>query len=281
METEYSKRVYQGVRVKHTVKDLLAEKRQSQTNGPRYSGGTSSQSSFVQMPGSHMIPSYYGMRRPFISDSDFSPKQFPGEVYSSSLGGKPLGCDPSAMSGYQSVIDSYYPETFGDYRSAAFTTGGSSIFPSSALSTLLPPFSGESPHFLLRDSWEQPVADPVTQGEGLCTDGLTSVPVSLPSPDPPGSPSQYRCSTRSSSMASAQPYALHPLEEVHYHTSYPAASTFTCPSYMTVSNDLASKMAPLANEDSDSTLATHSDTHSWVKEDGGSSWSPYEIRRSY
>ena len=96
-----------------------------------------------------MIPSYYGMRRPFISDSDFSPKQFSGEVYSSSLGGKPLGCDPSAMSGYPSVIDSYYPETFGDYRSAAFTTGGSSIFPSSALSTLLPPFSGESPHFLL------------------------------------------------------------------------------------------------------------------------------------
>lgn len=33
---ECSKRVYQGVRVKHTVKDLLAEKRSRQTNGPRY-----------------------------------------------------------------------------------------------------------------------------------------------------------------------------------------------------------------------------------------------------
>lgn len=31
---EYSKRVYQGVRVKHTVKDLLAEKRSRQTSGP-------------------------------------------------------------------------------------------------------------------------------------------------------------------------------------------------------------------------------------------------------
>lgn len=33
---EYSKRVYQGVRVKHTVKDLLAEKRSRQTTGPRF-----------------------------------------------------------------------------------------------------------------------------------------------------------------------------------------------------------------------------------------------------
>lgn len=34
---DFSKRVYQGVRVKHTVKDLLAEKRSQQTNGTRYS----------------------------------------------------------------------------------------------------------------------------------------------------------------------------------------------------------------------------------------------------
>lgn len=32
--------MYQGVRVKHTVKDLLAEKRSRQTNGPRYSVST-------------------------------------------------------------------------------------------------------------------------------------------------------------------------------------------------------------------------------------------------
>lgn len=37
---DYSKRVYQGVRVKHTVKDLLAEKRSRQTSGPRYSVST-------------------------------------------------------------------------------------------------------------------------------------------------------------------------------------------------------------------------------------------------
>lgn len=40
LHPEYSKRVYQGVRVKHTVKDLLAEKRSRQTNVPRYSVST-------------------------------------------------------------------------------------------------------------------------------------------------------------------------------------------------------------------------------------------------
>lgn len=34
---DYSKRVYQGVRVKHTVKDLLAEKRSRQTSASRFS----------------------------------------------------------------------------------------------------------------------------------------------------------------------------------------------------------------------------------------------------
>ncbi|KAF7647192.1 hypothetical protein LDENG_00176070 [Lucifuga dentata] len=78
------------------------------------------------MPGSHMLPGYYGMRRPFISDADFCPsaKQFSSDVYPSTLGGKALGCEPP-MTGYSSLIDSYYPETFGDYRSAAaFSSSG-------------------------------------------------------------------------------------------------------------------------------------------------------------
>lgn len=103
--------------------------------------------------GAHMLPSYYGIRgRSFISDSDFCPstKQFSPDVYSSTLGGKPLGCEPSTMSSYSSLIDSYYPETFGDYRSAAtFSSSGGSFLPSSALSSLLPPFGGESSHLFL------------------------------------------------------------------------------------------------------------------------------------
>ncbi|XP_041669064.1 uncharacterized protein C11orf53 homolog [Cheilinus undulatus] len=293
MDTEYSKRVYQGVRVKHTVKDLLAEKRSRQTNGPRYSGGSTTPPSFVQMSGSHMLPSYYSMRRPFMSDSDFcsSTKQFSPDVYSSTLGGKPLGCEPSTMSSYSSLIDSYYPETFGDYRSAAFSSSGGSFLPSSALSSLLPPFGGESSHLFLRDSWEQSVPEPVPQVDSLCPDSLASVsvPPSMPSPDPPGSPSQYRSPSRGSSMiSSSQPYTLHPLEDAHYHplttsSSYPLPSTsFSCPPYMSSPvTDLVSKMVT-EEADSHASLPANGEGHScWPKEDGVSTWSPYEIRRAY
>uniref|UniRef100_A0A3Q0RF96 Si:ch211-213d14.1 n=1 Tax=Amphilophus citrinellus TaxID=61819 RepID=A0A3Q0RF96_AMPCI len=292
MDTEYSKRVYQGVRVKHTVKDLLAEKRSRQTNGPRYSVSTISSKPL----GTHMLPSYYGIRgRSFISDSDFCPssKQFSPDVYSSTLGGKPLGCEPSTMAGYSSLIDSYYPETFGDYRSAAtFSSSGGSFLPSSALSSLLPPFSGESSHLFLRDSWEQ--SEPVSQVEALCQDSLASVsvPPSMPSPEPPGSPSQYRSPSRSSSLGpvpSSQPYTLHSLEDVHYHpltstSTYPTTpSSFPCPPYMSSPvSDLVTKMVTEEAVDSHSSLTTSTEAHSsWAKEEGVSSWSPYEIRRAY
>ncbi|XP_047449155.1 uncharacterized protein C11orf53 homolog [Mugil cephalus] len=297
MDTEYSKRVYQGVRVKHTVKDLLAEKRSRQTNGPRYSGGSTTPPSFVQMPGSHMLPSYYGMRRPFISDSEFCPstKQYSPDVYSSTLGGKSLGCEPSSMASYSSLIDSYYPETFGDYRSAAtFSSSGGSFLPSSALSSLLPPFSTEPSHLFLRDSWEQSVPEPASQVEPLCSESLApvSVPPSMPSPEPPGSPSQYRSPSRGSSMgpvSSGQPYTLHPLEDAHYHplttsSSYPIpSSTFSCPSYMSSPvSDLVSKIVTEEATDAHSSLPASADPHSsWAKEDGVNSWSPYEIRRAY
>ncbi|KAK9520316.1 hypothetical protein VZT92_020212 [Zoarces viviparus] len=294
LRPEYSKRVYQGVRVKHTVKDLLAEKRSRQTSGPRYNGGSPTPPSFVQMSGSHMLPSYYGMRRPFISDSDYCPssKQFSPDVYSPSLAGKPLGCEPSSMSSYSSFMDSYYPETFGDYRSAAFSGSGGSFLPSAALSSLLPPYGGESSHLFLRDSWEQSVPEPVSQVEALCPDGLASVsvPPSMPSPDPPGSPSQYRSPGRGSSMGpGSQPYTLHPLEEAHYHPlttsgsySVPSAS-FPCPSYMsTPISDLVTKMVTEEAADGHAGLPPGGEAHpSWAKEDGVSSWSPYEIRRAY
>nr|XP_020476378.1 uncharacterized protein C11orf53 homolog [Monopterus albus] len=294
MDTDYSKRVYQGVRVKHTVKDLLAEKRSRQTNGPRYStGGSTTPPSFVQMAGSHMVPSYYGMRRPFISDSDFcgSTKQFSPDVYSSTLGGKPLGCEPSTMTSYSSFIDSYYPDTFGDYRSTtAFSSSGGSFLSSSALSSLLPSFSGESSHLFLRDAWEQSVPEPVSQVEALCPDSLApiSVPPSMPSPEPPGSPSQYRASSRGSS--SSQPYTLQSLEDAHYHaltttSSYPPpipSSSFTCPPYMSSSiSDPVSKMVTEEAE-SHAGLPLSGEAHaSWAKEDGVSSWLPYENKKVY
>ncbi|XP_068173545.1 POU domain class 2-associating factor 2 [Antennarius striatus] len=295
MDTEYSKRVYQGVRVKHTVKDLLAEKRSQQTSGPRYSGGSTTPPSFVPMPGSHMLPGYYGMRRPLISDTDFcsSTKQFSPDVYSSTLGSKPLGCDPSTVTGYSSLIDSYYPETFGDYRSAAaFSNSGGSFLSPSTLSSLLPPFGGEASHLFLRDSWEQSVPDTTSQEEALCPDGLASVsiPPPMPSPGTPGSPSQYRSPSRGASMGpGSQPYTLHTLEDTHYHplttsSSYPVQSTsFPCPPYMSSPvSELVSKIVTEEVADSHPSLAPSGEGHScWPKEDGGNPWSSYEIRRAY
>lgn len=292
MDTDFSKRVYQGVRVKHTVKDLLAEKRSRQTSGPRYTGGSTTPPSFMQMPGSHVLPGYYGMRRPFDSDFCSSTKQFSPDLYSSSLGAKALGCDGSSMSSYSSFIDSYYPETFGDYRTAsAFSSTGGSFLPSSALSSLLPPFSSESSHLFLRDSWEQPVSEPVSQVDPLCGESLApvSVPASMPSPEAPSSPSQYRPPSRGSTLAPiSQSYTLHPLEDAHYHSlttttasssPYTSASSYACPPYISTP-ELMSKMV---SEEGDShSLPPTSDSHSsWGKEDPVSAWSPYEIRRAY
>lgn len=144
-----------------------------------------------------------------------------------------------------------------------------------------------------RDTWEQSVPEPVTQVEGLCPDSLASVsiPPSMPSPEPPGSPSQYRSTSRGSSMgsvSSSQPYTLHPLEDAHYHpltssSSYPVpSSSFACPPYMSgPASDLVSKMVT-EEADSHSSLPPNGEAQaSWAKEDGVSSWSSYEIRRAY
>ncbi|XP_051535635.1 POU class 2 homeobox associating-factor 2 isoform X1 [Myxocyprinus asiaticus] len=281
MESECSKRVYQGVRVKHTVKDLLAEKRSQQTNGPRYTGVSTPQSPFVQMTGSHMLPSYYGMRRPFLSDTEFCPsnKPFPGDVYPSALSGKSLSTDTGCMSGYSSLIDSYYPESFGDYRSTPFSSGGSTIFSPSALTSLLPPYSSDPSHYLLRDSWEHTGTEVV---ENLCGDGLAPMPLSAPSSlaNPENaSPTQYRSSSRGSSMTSSQSYSLHSLDEVNYQTPFQSTSgSFTSPSFVTES---ASKMTVLPSEDTESAPPALSDSLAWGREDTASTWSQYEVRRAF
>ncbi|XP_056099125.1 POU class 2 homeobox associating-factor 2 isoform X1 [Rhinichthys klamathensis goyatoka] len=274
---ECSKRVYQGVRVKHTVKDLLAEKRSRETSGPRYTGVSSPP--LVQMTGSHMLPSYYGMRRPFISDTEFcsSMKPFSTDVYPSSLTGKSLSCDTGCVSGYSSLIDSYYPESFGDYRSTPFSSGGSAIFSPSALSSLLPPYSSDPSHYLLRDSWEPTGTEVV---EGLCGDGLAPMPLSTPSslvnPET-ASPTQFRSSSR---MTSSQSYSLHSLEEVNYHSSFQSSSgSFAPPSFLT---EPATKLVPvLPSEDTESAPSALSDSLVWGKEDTGSTWAQYEVRRTF
>lgn len=127
--------------------------------------------------------------------------------------------------------------------------------------------------------------------EPLCPTSLASVPPSMSSPDPPGSPSQYRSPSRSSSM-SGQPYALHPLEDAHYHsltpsTSYPLApapAPFPCPPYMSgpIGDLVVSKMGPEEAAEGQVGLGADGEGHPcWPKEDGMNSWSPYEVRRAF
>ncbi|XP_005986364.1 POU domain class 2-associating factor 2 [Latimeria chalumnae] len=289
METvpaEYSKRVYQGVRVKHTVKDLLAEKRLRQTTVSRFNGGTntSQPSTFVQMSGSHMVSGYYGVRRSYLSDSDFHPgKQFTSDVYST-LGGKPIPCDPSPVPGFTPLLDPYFPDSFSDYRNAAFTPGTSSIFTPTTLPPLIPHFSTDSSHYLLRETWEQTLPENLNQTDGLCSDTfqLLSSSTSCLTAHDSGTSPQYRTSSRTSNLPGTQSYSLHALEDVHYPSGYSTTSSYSCAPYMSVPSDLTPKMVPLSSDESSETSATSlHDTSSWPKEDSGATWASYEVRRTY
>uniref|UniRef100_A0A4W3IAV1 Zgc:158412 n=1 Tax=Callorhinchus milii TaxID=7868 RepID=A0A4W3IAV1_CALMI len=279
--SEYSKRIYQGVRVKHTVKDLLAEKRSRQTNP---ASSSAPPPAFVQMAGSHVIPSYYGVRRPYLSESElthcYPSKQYTADVYSSSLGGKSFPCDGS-VTGYPPLFDPYLTESFGDYRTSAFPPGTSSIFTSQGLPPLLPPFSNESSHYLLqRDSWES-IPDSSSQGEGVCPDPPTHGSPSLPSPEI-SSLSQYRNGNRNnlpSNQGSTQPYPMPSLEDMHFASSY-QGSAYTCPPFMTVPSELAVKMAHLSSDEPNETSMPLHDASPWAKEDPNT-WSSYEVRRTY
>ncbi|XP_009668537.2 POU domain class 2-associating factor 2 [Struthio camelus] len=283
--TDFGKRVYQGVRVKHTVKDLLAEKRSRQSSGSRCTGSASMpQSPCVQIPGSPTTAGYYSVRRPFTAELDFhNTKQFVSDVYSPPPGSKPLSCDSSAVQGYPALLDSYLPDQYGDHhRTAPFTAGTSSFFSPSSLPPLLPSFPNDTAHFLLRDPWEQSSPDSLGQSDGACSDSLQALPAaaSCLSSHETGSASPYRSSGWTPAVPGVQSYPLHPLEEVHYPPSYAATSPYSFSPFMTAANELTSRMSHPSPEQSSDTLPLH-DSSSWAKEDGGPSWGTYDGRRTY
>ncbi|XP_069732516.1 POU domain class 2-associating factor 2 isoform X2 [Phaenicophaeus curvirostris] len=248
METDFGKRVYQGVRVKHTVKDLLAEKRSRQSTGSRFSGSTSAtQSPFVQMPGS-----------------------------------KPFSCDSSATQGYPALLDQYLGDQYGDYRPTSLTAGASSFFSPSAVPPLLPSFPNETAHFLLREPWEQTSPDSLSQSDNTCSDPLQALPASITclSSHESGGVSPYRSSSWTPAIPGTQPYPLHPLEDVHYSSSYAATSSYSFSPFMTVANELTSRMSHLSPEQSSEMLPLHENS-AWAKEDGSPIWGTSEGRRTY
>ncbi|XP_055963459.1 POU domain class 2-associating factor 2 [Sorex fumeus] len=277
---DFSKRVYQGVRVKHTVKDLLAEKRSRQTNNSRFNGGVTSQSPFTQVPGSPAMSGFYGIRRSFLSDSDFhSTKQYPGDVCGSGAA-KAFPCEPSAGSSHPALLDPYFPEPYSDHRPSALTPSPGSLFSASPLPPLLPPpFPGDPSHLVLRDTWEQTMPEGLGQPDPGPTDTLPTLSpgTSCLSQLESGSASQHRSSSWAPALPGAPSYSLHALEDLYHSPGYPTPSSYPFSPFMTVSNDQPPKMVP--DESTDPSVLQ--DSSPWTKEDGSMTWGSFECRRAY
>ncbi|KAM9299394.1 POU domain class 2-associating factor 2 [Gastrophryne carolinensis] len=281
---DFNKRIYQGVRVKHTVKDLLAEKRSRQTTGSRLNGSTNpSQTPFVQMSSSPVLSGYYGIRRPFLSESEFhTSKQYSNDIYSSTLGSKSLGCDSASIQSYPPSLDPYFSDSLGDYRSTSIYSASGSLFAAPSLPPLLPHYSGDPSHYLLRDSWEQTVPDPMNQLDALCTDTSHAVSSSTNCISHESGATHYRGVSRgSTSMQIGPSYSLHSLDDVHYSSTIPTTPSYAFSPYMTVNNELTAKMShALSHEDSTDTSSMQ-DSTAWTKEDPNTVWEPYEVRITY
>ncbi|XP_032084668.1 uncharacterized protein C11orf53 homolog [Thamnophis elegans] len=283
METvpaEYGKRVYQGVRVKHTVKDLLAEKRSKQTNNLRRNGSVlSSQPSFVPLPGSPTTSSYYGVRRPLATDMDLhNSKDISGEVYGSSLLPKALAYECPASQGYSLSLDAHLIDQYVDQRAASIPSGASAVLGNSTSS-----FPSDSAHYFSRDSWEQTVPDNLGQLEA-CAESLQVAPISsCLSAHEAGTASHCRNPNWNLPLSGIQSYSFHPLEDVHYPAVFSASSNSPFSSLMAAAaNDLPGlKMLPGSSEEPSDAAALQESSSFWPKEDPSPLWGSYEERRTY
>ncbi|XP_058925477.1 POU domain class 2-associating factor 2 [Kogia breviceps] len=282
---DYSKRVYQGVRVKHTVKDLLAEKRSKQTSNSRFNGSVSSaQSPFGPMPGSPLVMSgYYSVRRSLLSDSDIHySKQFANDACTRTAA-KDFASESSAGQGHPAHLDSDFPELYGDHRPTALAPNSGSLFSSSPLPQLLPPpFPSEPAHFVLRDSWEQTVPEGLSQPDPVPADALQSLAPSTGclSQLESGSTAQHRSSSWGAPLAGVQSNSLHTLEDLYHMQGYPTPTPYPFTSFTTMSNDPPTKVGPFSpGEEADTSVLQ--DPSPWPKEDGSLAWGAYECRRAY
>lgn len=107
---------------------------------------------FPLAAGSPVMSGYYGVRRSFLSDSDFhNTKQFAGDMCTSGPAAKPFACEAPAGQSHPGLLDPYFPEPYGDHRPPGLTPSTGSLFSASPLPPLLPPpFPGDpTTHFVL------------------------------------------------------------------------------------------------------------------------------------
>nr|XP_045361786.1 uncharacterized protein C11orf53 homolog [Camelus bactrianus] len=197
---------------------------------------------------------YYGVRRSFLSDSDFhSTKQFASDACSPGVA-KPLACEPAAGQGHAALLDPCFPEPCGDC-----------------------PF-----HPPQRDSWEQTVPEGLSQPDPVPADALQSLAPSMNclSQLESGSTGQHRSSSWGAPLAGVQPYSLHTLEDLYHTQGYPTPAPYPFTSFMTMSNDPPPKVGPFSPDEGADTSALQ-DPSPWTKEDGSLTWGAYECRRAY
>ncbi|XP_025030230.1 uncharacterized protein C11orf53 homolog [Python bivittatus] len=288
METvpaDYGKRVYQGVRVKHTVKDLLAEKRSRQTNSLRRNGSVvTTQPSLIPLPSSPTVSGYYGVRRSLMTDMDLqNSKEISSEVYTSSLLPKSLAYESPATQGYSLSLDTHLIDQYVDHRAGSIPSGVSTLLGNSPLTSVTSSFPSDSAHFFSRDSWEQSVPDGLGQLEA-CPESLQVAPAtSCLSAHEPGTASQCRNSHWSSPISGTQSYSFHPLEDIHYPAAFSGSSNYPFSSFMAaVANDLpVPKMLPVSSEEPSDAASLQDSSPFWPKEDTSPLWGSYEERRTY
>nr|XP_020033686.1 uncharacterized protein C11orf53 homolog [Castor canadensis] len=231
--------------------------------------------------GSPVMSGYYGVRRSFLSDSDFhNSKSFSNDIYTSSVT-KPFPCESTAGQSHGALLESCLAEPYGDHRPPALTPTPGSLFSASPLPPLLPPpFPGDPTHFVFRDSWEQTVPDVLSQPDPA--DALQTLPSSMGclSQLEPGSTTQHKSSGWGTSLSGAQSYSLHNLEDLHPTPGYPTPPPYPFTPFMTISNDLPPKVMPLSPDEGSDTSSLH-DPSPWTKEDGSMAWGSYECRRAY
>lgn len=115
---------------------------------------------FSLATGSPVLSGYYGVRRSLLSDSDFHPVQLASDA-SAPGGAKPFPCEPSVGQSHAALLDSYFPEPYGDPRPPALAPSTGSLLSASPLPPLLPPpFASDPTHLVLVSMRPPSVGEP-------------------------------------------------------------------------------------------------------------------------
>nr|XP_023422013.1 uncharacterized protein C11orf53 homolog [Cavia porcellus] len=265
---------------------------------------------FPLTTGSPVLSGYYGVRRSFLSDSDFhGSKPLPGDAHSPSAVNEARrakravgGATVSEAGAPRARRAGEAPPGFPLPLQAAPPPGGGQSLRLRRVRSNSPqqcqgysrPRSGArskavqgrallSAAKCQRDSWEQTLLpDAFSQPDPVPTEALQTLPPSASclSPLESVSSTQHRSASWGASLSGTQPYSLHTLEDLHHAPGYPTPPPYPFAPFMTMSNDLLPKGLSLSPDEGTDASSLH-DPSPWTKDDGSMAWGSYECRRAY